>query len=811
MDVNGTRFHLLTSARDWRAYAPGADEAVQTLACTPGSPPDDAPASGEGAVVWDPETRSVGLRPLVFRFPTASGAAPLDATRRRGAGRSGFGHWYTVSDDRAGIDVLASGEREAWTYWRPGLTQIEAPRPEADAFEPKTPPEAVTPGPLRGLAITTLQHLAAGAPERGALLVIDLHAGGAVTVLPWPEDAGFRPLDLAPRPRGGLWILDRPDATSARLWLLDRHFQVEGQAAPEAAPAPDGGSFSPEAASEPRPGTPYPARIREADALPLDPDAIAVEALPDDTALVLEVEADGTSRVRRLTTSGVQRGPAVDVGACVERYVETGDGAPLDFTAHDLAFVPDEGLRPPVVTGTLTVVGAGGDQAFAFRLFADDDELRLSLRPAFFPLRRFGGKGIVAAGGLVHYDLGDRWLPLVAQPRPRYEAEGTLTIGDPDPEAAPPLDGREPECVWHRLLLDACLPAGTEVAVESRAADDPDLLPSVPWTLEPRLYLRDTGTEIPYHEPFREGADRTGTWEVLFQRATGRWLQLRLTFRGDGRHSPRVFALRAYYGRFSYLARYLPAVYRRDETSASFLDRFLANLEGTYTEVEGLIAEAQVLFDVRTLRDEFLPWLAAWFGTTLDPAYDENRRRLFLTHAVQLFRERGTPRGVARLVRLAIDPCPTEALFLPEAVDCDVGAISARCAEAGVVRSGLRITEAYRSPTAPSPHHFTVLVPVDPASAPTSQAHRLALAERVVEAARPAHTTSDVAPFWALFQVGEARLGVDTVLDVGHRYLLFRLGETALAAGTLGAEHPFDRTDRVVVGRDGPGPATVPC
>ena len=808
MDVNGTRFHLLTSAADWRAVAPSADAVLQVLACDDGSPPDDATASGEGAVVWDPETQSVGLRPLVFRFPSASDAAPLDTTRRRGAGRSGFGHWYTVSDDQSGIDVLASGERATWAYWRPGMTQIEPPRTEEGDFQPKNAPEAIAPGPLRGLAVTTLQHLAAGVP--GGLLVIDLHAGGAVTHLPWPEDADFRPLDLAPRPRGGLWILDRPDDDTARLWLLDRHFQVVMQAAPEAAPVPDGGGFAPHAASGAVGGTLYPTTIREADAISLDPDAVAVEALPDDTVLVLEVEADGTSRVRRLTASGTQRGPAVDLGACVERWVELADGEAFDFTAYDFAFVPDDGLRTPVVTGTLTVVGAGGDQAFAFRLFADDDELRLALRPSFFPLRRFGGKGIVAAGGQVHYDLGDRWLPLVAQPRPRFESEGTLTIGDPASEAAP-LDGREPECVWHRLLLDACIPAGTEIAVESRAADDPDLLPSVPWEPEPRLYLRATGTEIPFHEPIREGTERTGTWELLFQRARGRYLQLRLTFRGDGRHSPRVFALRAYYGRFSYRDRYLPAVYRRDETSASFLDRFLANLEGTYTEIEGLIAEAQVLFDVRTLRDEFLPWLAGWFGTTLDPAYDENRRRLFLAHAVQLFRERGTPRGVARLVRLAIDPCPTEALFAPEAVDCDVGAISARCAAAGVVRTGVRITEAYRSPTAPSPHHFTVLVPVDPAQAPTAQEQRLALVRRVVEAARPAHTTSEVGPFWALLQVGEARLGVDTVLDVGHRYAVVRLGERALAAGYLGAEHPFDLTTRVVVGRDGPGPTTVPC
>ena len=475
MDVNGTRFHLLATARDWRAYAPGADGATPLLPCdTSASPPEgnSPPAGPPGAVVWDADARSVGLRPLLFRFPSPRGAPPLDPSRRRGAARSEHGHWYTVSDDATGLDVLAMGEREARAYWRPGLGQAEPEPAEPGDFHLKRAPEAEAPAALRELAITRHQHLVTGTLYPGGLLVFDLIGGGAPTVLPWPEETGFRPLDLGARPGGGLWVLDRPGGGPPRLWLLDRHFRVEpfGELE-EAVRASDGGSFSAGGAAE-APAPPYPPTIRASSALVLRLSAVAVEPLPDDTVLVLEVEPGGPSRVRRLTAGGRQRGPAVDVGACVERWVERDTDGPFAFAAYDLAFVPDEGRRPPVVTGTLTVVGAGGDQAFALGLFADDDELRLALRPAFLPLRRFGGKGLVAAGGAVHYDLGARWLRLVAQPRPRYEPSGTLLVG------GPPLDGGAPGCVWHRLFLDACIPAGTEVAVESRAADDPDLLPS---------------------------------------------------------------------------------------------------------------------------------------------------------------------------------------------------------------------------------------------------------------------------------------------------------------------------------------------
>jgi len=245
-------------------------------------------------------------------------------------------------------------------------------------------------------------------------------------------------------------------------------------------------------------------------------------------------------------------------------------GDAVSVLVHDIALVPAPEPRGAKL-GDLYAVGSAGNQSYRFDLsFDPHGALEATLVREYYPMRIFGGKALVAAPDGPWYDFADRFIPLVQQCRPCFDESAAVVT--------PVLDGHAPATVWHRLLIDGSIAPDSDVRISSRAADDLRELAVAAWNPEPRLHLRDDGSELPF--ALQATGDREGTWELLFQRAKGQFLQLRIELSGDGRTSPRLRGLRAYYPRFSYLDNYLPKVYRENPASASFLDRFLANLGG---------------------------------------------------------------------------------------------------------------------------------------------------------------------------------------------------------------------------------------
>lgn len=918
MDANGTRYHLLLGREDWAS----CKEEVSGSSVDLGR----RWADRSGGTGWDAQRNEITLRPLLFQFEAGSGDRAPSIEDRRGAAVDRFGNVYFIDASGRGLSVRSAGSGRTSAFWPPA----EPPSPRAlglrGEFHRADPDQRVLRGRLAGLAVTAHHYLVVGTLDPGGLLVFDLFAGGPPRALAAPDGVRLSPWDLAAAPDGGVVVLDR---AHQRFWSIDPRFAARGRSAMILDPARPA-MFQPADAAAPiapLPATTFPDAIWLAASSPLPAiDPVAIDVRADGTVLVLDRTPGAPfSTILWCGPEGVKtlrfRGGS-DLGV-VASILDPESRAAFTLVGHDLA-----------VEGDLVhVVSSTGNQSFALATqIAEDGALELWPLAEYRPLRLFGGRGLFiasAAPGVPaeeagpYYDSGSSWVPLVAQQRPRFVDRAEIVTRV--------LDGRVPDCVWHRLLIDAVLPDGADLFVQSRAADDETSLRAARWIDEPHpLHRRRDGSELPFAP--RRDRPGEGTFELLFQRARGRYAELKLVLIGNGVATPRLFALRAYYPRTSYVARFLPAVYRDNDTFG-FLERFLANVEGFHTSIEDRIAAAQILFDVRGAPREALDWLASWLGAALDPSWEDARRRLFLRHAMDLFRARGTRRGLTMAIQLATSPCPDPRIFtrdedtMPDGVriierfatrrapgvvfgdPSDPSAVIApdpskqwtparggaallaaywavdpaasffplqppddvdraaawRDFSRSVIGFVPRVSplddDAYRAFLARRYHRvsalaaaygadvksfaeasaptllpadndplrdwydfetvvlaaratagrFTVMLPVRKGEAADDEAQRArrAQVERVVEIARPAHTTFEVKLYWAMLRVGDARLGIDTRLDQSSRVpeLMPKmvLGRAHLLEGHLHPSPPEDAGDRVILGRDGLG------
>lgn len=670
MDSNQTKFHLLLDKPDWGRATPGASEWVRrtnrpidSLIKLWNRSDEDAESTG---LRWNRECYELTLAPKLFQFePSTKDTAPR-LRDRRGAGRDRYGNWYWIAEDEQEILVHSAGSATTTHFWSSAADCAgRSPESRFGEFAAVEPVSAPVNLKLRGLAVTDDHYLVVGVLEPAGLLIFDLHAGGGPAQMIWPSEVEFTPFDFAPRPGGGVLILDRDPGDilkGTRYWMLDRFFNVEArnqsQIELNAGRVED---FQP-LMGEPRrhQARMFPRGITLDSASPVAAlDAISIEALPDQTALILDRDdGSGFSQIYRYGFEG-QLGEPMSTSVIKALISDDKQRQKFKLIAHDFAFVPEHESNGKTIPDRLYVVEEKGNQSFAFNISLLDGQLDLEPLQAYLPMRLFGGKGLVASSEQPWYDFSDRWIPLVEQPRPRFETTATLET--------PEFDGAEPDCKWHRLMIDGRIPPESNVEVWTRASNDKQDLPFTQWQQEPGLYRRRDGSELPF--AISRVAMETpeindfGTWELLFQRARGRFLQIKLRLSGNGRTTPRLRALRAYYPRFSYLDNYLPAVYREDSQSASFLDRFLANIEGFYTTIEDKIAAVQVLFDYRSAPSEYLDWLAGWFGIVLDPSWGDMKRRLFIRHAMEFFQYRGTIHGLKAALRLAMEDCADESVF----------------------------------------------------------------------------------------------------------------------------------------------------
>ena len=104
--------------------------------------------------------------------------------------------------------------------------------------------------------------------------------------------------------------------------------------------------------------------------------------------------------------------------------------------------------------------------------------------------------------------------------------------------------------------------------------------------------------------------------------------------------------------------RYLPALFSEDE----FMGRFLKIFESIITPIEEVIEHIHLYFDPKIAPEGLLQWLASWVNLVLDEGWPLEKRRELVGSVVELYRQRGTRRGLTEYLGIytGVQPVITE-------------------------------------------------------------------------------------------------------------------------------------------------------
>lgn len=149
---------------------------------------------------------------------------------------------------------------------------------------------------------------------------------------------------------------------------------------------------------------------------------------------------------------------------------------------------------------------------------------------------------------------------------------------------------------------------------------------------------------------------------------------------------------------------------------------------------------------------EFLNWLAGWVALTLREDWDELRQRELIAKAVQLYKWRGTKRGMEEFLRI----------YTRLGVQIDE---LNRAFQLGVKDKARVGQDTLLDGGAPFFFRVNVLLPT-PNPALIRQQREIATA--IIELQKPAHTYYQLTVETPVFQLGvHSQVGVDTLLDPG--------------------------------------------
>jgi phage tail-like protein len=320
------------------------------------------------------------------------------------------------------------------------------------------------------------------------------------------------------------------------------------------------------------------------------------------------------------------------------------------------------------------------------------------------------------------------------------------------------IDSGQPRCRWHRVRVDADIPAGTSVQVAVATSEAPA--------------SSRTPAELVNPADWQQAS--AGSVDFLVNQAPGRYLYVSMQLSGDGTSTPVVHRIRLDFPRAT-SADQLPAVYTQDPAAGDFTERFLSLFDASFEEADRAIERYPALLDPGGVPDEVLPWLGGLLGLAFDPGWDATIRRELLAAVPDLYRRRGTAAALSRAIKIVFG---VDAAISELAADRNWAALNrasrlrstrlfsmsrARFRIGGSALSSAPIRSFGNpddDPLTAQANRIRVLVP-----APGRGGPDLAALRQLVQSQAPAHTVADIRAGGQALVVGLwSAVGVDTAL-----------------------------------------------
>ena len=195
------------------------------------------------------------------------------------------------------------------------------------------------------------------------------------------------------------------------------------------------------------------------------------------------------------------------------------------------------------------------------------------------------------------------------------------------------IDSGVSRCRWHRVRVEADVPAGTVVSVSVVVSEDERFAESDWQTVPP------------------------GITDFLVDQPPGRHITVRARLSGDSSATPVLHRIRLDFPR-STSADLLPAAFRQDPAADDFTERFLSLFDATMAEIDRVIERYPALLDPSGVPDAALPWLAGLLGLSFEAGWDAGTRRKLIAAAPRLYRRRGTPCGLSEAISIVFGVMP---------------------------------------------------------------------------------------------------------------------------------------------------------